>query len=200
MSDDVQDLLRRLTNLACVATVVEVDADNARLKVDFLNNHSAWLPWTVGRAGGVRQWSAPQVGENLLLICPQGEIEQGILLPSLYKDEFPAPSSDPHEHLSIYEDGAVIAYNDETHQLIATLPEGGTTELVSDGGITLTGDVTINGNTTVNGATHSTGNVSTDASVSAAADVSDAGGSLQGNRDVFNSHTHGSGPPPNEQQ
>ena len=188
MSDEQANTLRRLDNMIRLATVTEVDPATARIRVSFQNNTSAWLPWVAGRAGGVRRWSMPSVDEQVVLICPQGETEQGVLLPSLYKEAFPAPSADPADHLTLYEDGALVAYNDITHTLRAVLPEGGTTTLVSDGGVAITGDITITGNVTLSG------------NLSASGDVADGTGTLQANRDVFNSHTHGSGPPPNEKQ
>lgn len=200
MNDDIiLDLQRRLMSMIHRVTVDAVDTNLAKIRVRFMNNTTHWIPWSVGRASGVRQWSAPQVGEDLLLLCPQGDTEQAVCLPSFYSVDFPAPSADPHEHLTTYEDGAVIGYNDETHHLYATLPEAATTDLVSKGGITLTGNLTVNGNTTHNGTTHSTGNITCDA------DVSDATGTIQTNRDIFNSHNHigdsgGTTGPPNQQQ
>ncbi|WP_252180225.1 phage baseplate assembly protein V [Endozoicomonas sp. 4G] len=193
MSDDILDLQRRLMSMIQRVTVDAVDTNLAKIRVRFMNNTTHWIPWSVGRAGGVRKWSAPQVGEDLLMLCPQGDTEQAVCLPSFYNVDFPAPSTDPHEHLTTYEDGAVINYNDETHQLDATLPEGATTNLVSTGGINLTGNLTIDGNT------HSTGAITCDA------DVSDATGTIQANRDIFNSHNHpgdsgGTTGTPNQQQ
>ena len=60
------------------------------------------------RAGDVRHWSPPVVGEQVLLLCPDGQPEQAIAIPALYQDNFPAPSDDPNEHLTIYGDGARI--------------------------------------------------------------------------------------------
>lgn len=202
---ELSDHQRRLMAMIQRATVMAVDPQTARLKVRFLNNTSAWLPWVSDRAGGVRQWSAPQVGEDVLLLCPQGDSEQAVCLPSLYSVDFPPPHTDPNEHLTVYEDGAVISYQDVTHRLYAVLPDGATTELVSTGGITMTGDLTVHGNvthngdTTHNGLTHSTGHITCDA------DVSDVKGSLQGNRDTYNGHTHrgdsgGTTGPPNQPQ
>ncbi|MDA5192793.1 phage baseplate assembly protein V [Govanella unica] len=130
------------------------------------------LPWLALRAGGTRWWSPPTIGEQCLLFCPEGDTEAGIVLPGLYSDMFPAPSANPDLHLTVYPDGAQIAYDSATHALTATLPAGGTARVTADGGFTIEGDVTI------------TGNVSVSGTVTADADVVGGGVSLK-------SHRHG---------
>lgn len=48
-----------------------------------------------------------------------------------------------------YADGAVIEYDKAAHALKAQLPRGATTDIVSDGGLSIVGDVTIHGALTV---------------------------------------------------
>ena len=187
MNYEPSSIADRLAHLIRLATVREVDVAAARIRVELMDEITSWIPWTVKRAGTVRQWSIPSVGEQLVLLCPEGNIEQAIAIPALYQDNFSAPSDDPNQHLTIYGDGARIGYNDKTHHLYAQLPEEGSTELISRGGITITGDITLNGN------------------LQATGDIADGKSTLQANRDVFNSHTHtgdsgGTTGTPNQQQ
>ena len=50
------------------------------------------LPWVAWRAGGLRVWAPPSVGEQCLVLSPEGDLGNGIVLPGLYCDAFPAPS------------------------------------------------------------------------------------------------------------
>jgi phage baseplate assembly protein V len=129
------------------------------------------LPWFAVRAGNVRKWSAPSVGEGCLLICAEGDTANGIVLPGLYSDQFPAPGTGPDLDVTEYADGALIQYDQKAHALCATLPSGGTAKIIADGGIKLIGDVEI------------TGNLNVSKKVTASNDVIGGGISLK-------SHTH----------
>lgn len=112
------------------------------------------LPWIAGRAGNTRTWSPPAVGEQCLLICPEGETENGVVLAGLNCDAFPAPDDTPDRDVTLYADGARITYDAGAHALTATLPAGGTAAITAPGGMTIkadsgikiTGDVEITGN------------------------------------------------------
>ncbi|MGB8603373.1 MAG: phage baseplate assembly protein V [Rhizomicrobium sp.] len=103
------------------------------------------LPWITVRAGRTRTWSAPSVGEQCLLICAEGETENGVVLPGLYSDAFDAPEDSPDQDVTLYADGARIAYDAKAHALTATLPAGGTAAITAPGGIKITGPVEIDG-------------------------------------------------------
>lgn len=170
---DVQDLRRRLANVSRVGTIEEVDYTAARVKVRLEEKLlSGWLPWLTQRAGGDVTWWAPEVGEQVLLTCPMGELNQAYVTGSVYQTSVPAPDALETKRVTKYADGAVISYDRTEHVLSAVLPAGATAELTADGGITLTGDVSITGNLTATG------------------DVADSGGPLSRLRTKYNTHTH----------
>lgn len=127
--------------------------------------------WLSVRAGKTRTWSPPSVGEECLLLCPDGQIGNGVALLGLNNDMTPAPGSTLAE-LVEYEDGAVISYDPEAHALSAVLPAGATALIEAPGGLTLRGPVSIEGDVTVTGA------------ITASVDVTADGKSLK-------SHKHG---------
>lgn len=106
------------------------------------------LHWIAFRAGSARLWSPPTVGEQCLVLSPEGDLENGIVLTGVYCDAFPAPSNDADAVHLEFEDGAVIAYNKATHALAVTLPAGGSATIDAPAGITINGDVTVNGTVT----------------------------------------------------
>jgi len=143
---------RRLTGLAEVGTVAEVDLDQARARVQCGDKLSAWLPWLAARAGGARSWHPPTVGEQVLVSCPGGSLAAGIIVGALYRSAHPAPDNEADAHITRdYPDGARVEYRPGASAMAVTLPAAGTLTVHAAGGVTVTGDTTINGDVTVNG-------------------------------------------------
>ncbi|MDK4806075.1 MAG: phage baseplate assembly protein V [Novosphingobium aromaticivorans] len=105
------------------------------------------IRWLAMRAGKTRHWSPPSTGEEVVLLCPDGQIGSGVALLGLNNDTAPPPGTTLAE-LVAYEDGARIGYDPVTHALTALLPEGATATLEAPGGLTIRGDVLIEGTLT----------------------------------------------------
>ena len=131
-----------------LGTIASVDHANATCTVESGDIVTGELPWVAQRAGGSRCWSPPTVGEQCLLLAPEGDIENGLVILGLYSDACPPPSSDPNVTLMEFPDGAVLSYDHAAHSLSAILPEGGTAMIDAPGGVTINGDVTVNGTVT----------------------------------------------------
>jgi phage baseplate assembly protein V len=121
----IAELERRLANVVRVGVVASVDLAAARVTVTIGGLTTAKLPWLVGRARGVRTWSPPQVGEQVLVVAPAGELSQGFVLPSLYQSTYPAPSASADETKIVFEDGTVITQNKATKALLVEAPASG---------------------------------------------------------------------------
>ncbi|WP_176039515.1 phage baseplate assembly protein V [Burkholderia stabilis] len=85
-----------------------------------------WLSWKATRAGSVRTWSAPSIGEPVVIDCPGGDPSQGVVSGAEYADDYPAPSTSPSEHMIVFADGGRIVYDDASHALTVALPSGAT--------------------------------------------------------------------------
>lgn len=135
MSAEIGELQRRLANIFRVGKITEVNRSTGRVKVSFQGVTSAWLPWMTSRAGAVKDWNPPSVGEQVCVCSPSGELEAGFVMSgSINYTDNPAPDSR------------------ENVQKI-TLPAGGSYE-ISVGGMTLTlagGKLTLNGTIEVTG-------------------------------------------------
>lgn len=112
---------RRAANILMVGTIASVNADAARARVNFGELGSPEIPVGQMRAGALSFWWMPQVGEQVLVGCPGGDIAQGVILCSIFAGN--APSSNGGEPM--------IQLN------------GGTLQI--NGSIELTGDVTAQG-------------------------------------------------------
>ena len=128
---DIAALSRLIENLIRLGTVAEVDHGSlpdkrpARVRVQSGDLLTGWLPWTALRAGTTRDWDPPNVGEQVLVLSPSGQTAQGIAITGLFSALIPANDDRAGLHRRTYPDGAVVEYDREAHQLLATLPTGG---------------------------------------------------------------------------
>ena len=152
------------------ARIVRVDAATARVTVEIDEGViSPPLRWLAPRMGDTKAWCPPSVGEQVLLLCPAGEIGAGIVLGGVVSNANPAPVASALPLLT-FKDGAALSYDPDSHELAFTLPAGASTRLVSDGGIVLTGPVAI------------TGALEVSEDIAAQGDVTAGDVSLQGHR------------------
>lgn len=182
--DPTSELQRQLGSVIRLGAVAELDLDAARCRVNTGEILSDFVPWFVPRAGECIEWSAPSIGEQVLLLSPGGDTHGAIALRGVYSDAFPAPSNAATKHLIRFLDGAVIEYDHEAHALSATLPAGGAATITADGGITLNGPLTVNGESTFNG--HAQVNDDLDVSGTATAESDVIGGGIS-----LKNHKHG---------
>lgn len=135
MNAELGDLQRRLANIFRVGKVAEVNLGTGRVRVSFQGATSNWLPWMTSRAGAVKDWNPPAVGEQVVVCSPSGELEAGFVMAgSINYDGNPAPDS-------------------RANVQKITLPAGGSYE-ITVGGMTMTiagGKITLNGDIEVTG-------------------------------------------------
>lgn len=187
--NDLATLARLIENLIRFGTISETQMKPPRVRVKTGGLVTGWLPWLTLRAGADVDWDPPTENEQVLLLSPSGQLANAVVIAGIYSDSIPANGDRAGLHRRTYRDGAVIEYDSVAHQLSAQLPEGGTTELISNGGIHLVGpvthegDYTQQGNFTHTGSYSQTGNQNVTGSVTASSDVVAAGISLV-------NHTH----------
>lgn len=144
--NSLAELSRLLENLIRFGLIAEVQHVPPRVKVETGGILTTWLPWLAWRAGADREWDPPTVGEQVLLFSPSGQLANGVAVTGVFSDVIPANGDRAGLHRRTYADGAVVEYDSVAHHLRAVLPSGGTTELVSTGGIHIVGDITHEGN------------------------------------------------------
>lgn len=194
MNFTVAELSRRLSNLIRAGTIASVDAANGRARVTIGPLLTAPLPWLTQRAGDDRTWWAPSVGEQVLVLSPDGELAAGFILPAVYTQAAPAPSTNPAIHRVTYRDGGVVEYDTAAHRLTVSgvaqvVINGSASVTVTAPAVTVNGNFFVNGNTTLNGAFAqgigtNGGNAVMAGPVQVASDVIASGVSLT-------THTHG---------
>jgi phage baseplate assembly protein V len=118
------DVARNIGSLLRFGKVHSVDHAQRLCRVALPNDLiTDDLPWITFRAGGNVFWAAPSVDEAVLLLCPSGELNNGVVLPALQNNPngtYPFNFSDleykfgdlgdPREGLWrwIFSDGAIL--------------------------------------------------------------------------------------------
>ena len=120
-----EELDRRLANVVRVGTIKELDEANARAKVDLGDLTTDWLPWATGRSGGNRSWDAHEVGEQVLLFAPSGELAAAVVMGSIPQDAYPAPASSKDRTRYQWADGAFQDYDRAGHHYVLDIPTDG---------------------------------------------------------------------------
>ena len=117
---------RRISSMIRAGMVHEVRTGDARARVVIGENLTYWLPWLSPRAGADSIWHAPEVGEQVLVISPGGDLAQGFILAGIFSSSMPAPSANANLHLQKHADGATVSYDRAAHKRTVALPSSGT--------------------------------------------------------------------------
>lgn len=96
----ISELYRRINNMIRVGTIADVDYQAARACVKIGNITTGPLPWLTP---STKAWIPLQNGEQVLVLAPNGDMGFGIILPALYQNAKPAPSSDK-DKIAIFAD------------------------------------------------------------------------------------------------
>lgn len=152
MTAPVEDIPLDPSTLIRMGVIASVDLAAARCTVRCGDPEGGeivtpLIRWLMPRCGDTRIWSPPTVGEQALLLCPDGEIAAGIAITGIIRDTFPPMGATLEERID-FTDGAQLRYDPEAHHLEALLPDGATATITAPGGITINGDITLNGKLT----------------------------------------------------
>jgi len=128
-----------------VVESVDLAAGTARVRLGELVTGD--IPWLSPRAGKTRVASPPSVGEQVLVISPEGRTASAIIVGSLSSDANPHPTADSSTTIE-FEDGARIGYDPVGHRLSIRLPAGAKLTIGAPGGTAWQGDIDVTGTIT----------------------------------------------------
>lgn len=145
MSDDI---LRQLANLIRFGTIQTVASKRVQVQVGGLLTRP--IPWVSPRAGKTKSWSPPDIGEQVMVLSPNGDLGASVAIGGIFCDAYDIPAeANANTVVMAFGDGAVLLYDQAAHLLKATLPADGRVAMTASGGFTLTGNVTIDGELSV---------------------------------------------------
>lgn len=157
--NSLAELARLIENTVRFGTIAEVQYTPPRVRVRTGELLTTWLPWLAWRAGESLEWDPPTIHEQVILLSPSGQLANGVVITGVFSDLIPANGDRAGLKRRTYADGAVVEYDSVAHHLRAVLPAGGTSEVISDGGIRIVGDIVHEGNYTQTGNQKVTGKV-----------------------------------------
>jgi len=132
--EDEEDIPGKIGDVIRLGRVVSVDMASALAVVRCGEIESPPCPWTE-LAGAFRTWCPPTEGEQVLLVCPEGDIAGGVILRGLLSTSFPAPASDDAHRLH-GPDGLILKLT------------GDGIEITAPGHVRIDGDLTVTGTVT----------------------------------------------------
>ena len=92
MSRQLAEADRQIGNLLNLGVVESVDGATGRVRVRIGEVVTPPIPAGQMRAGGVSLWWMPEVGEQVMIGAPSGDLAQAVILSSVFAGN--APSSD----------------------------------------------------------------------------------------------------------
>ena len=158
---------RLIGNLVLLGVVAALDEAQARVRVDADGLLTAWIPWAETGAGpGVRTWSMPEIGEQVVLVCPYGDPAQAVVIGRVYRDAYPAPANARTLHRTVYADGSTVEYDRQSHRLTVQVGVGEVVVICKTATVQASERVTLDTPTT-----HTTGDLSVSGKIEAGADI-----------------------------
>lgn len=141
MSDDI---LRQLANLIRFGTVQAVAGKRVQVKIGGLLTRP--IAWVSARAGKTKSWSPPDIGEQVVVLSPNGDLGAGVAIGGIFCDAYDIPiEANANTVVMAFGDGTVLLYDQAAHVLKGTLPNGGRVDITAPGGFAFTGNVAIDG-------------------------------------------------------
>jgi phage baseplate assembly protein V len=127
---NLNELYRLICNLIRIGTVTDVDlaAEPPVARVSTGENTTDWIRWAAMRAGTAVTWWAPTPGEQVLLFAPCGDLENAVIMGSLYSDSAKPPDSGETSSVTKHPDGAQVSYDPATGALVAIGVKSATVE------------------------------------------------------------------------
>ncbi|WP_039057036.1 phage baseplate assembly protein V [Enterobacter sp. Bisph1] len=193
----LSELARLLRNMIRTGIIVDVDLNTGRCRVQSGGLITQWLQWLTQRAGQSRNWWAPSVGEQVLLLAVGGELDTAFVLPGIFSDDHPAPSASADGVHIAFPDGAVIEYEPKTSALMVSGIKTATvsasqslTATVPEVLVKATTRITLDTPEVV--CTHKliTGTLEVQQGGTMSGNISHGGGSLSSNGKVLHTHQH----------
>jgi phage baseplate assembly protein V len=89
----LSEMNRRLLQIVRIGVIQEIDYAKVKARVKVGNNVTGWRPWVAL----AKAWIPPTVGDQVVVLSPNGDFEQGILLSALYHSKSKPPSNKENE-------------------------------------------------------------------------------------------------------
>ena len=117
MQYEFTELERRFSNLIRIGVIEAIDFQKARVRVRCGDLLTDWISWLTRKAGKNADWFAPEIGEQVLVLSPDGELTEAVALPALYSDHYPQPEQLAEVQTVRFANGASVTHDQRSHTL-----------------------------------------------------------------------------------
>lgn len=175
-------LVRLISQMIQIGTIVEVQAKPLRYKVQFTADLTTdWISSNVQHAGEVKDFAPHQTGE-LVLVVKEFNTQGGVIVASLNQKNRDQPKDNLNLFFREFPDGTWLQYDMEKHVMSGYVNgyinlEAKTEFMLKSPKIKMIGDIEHDGNQKTSG------------------DISDGVRSMAKDRDIYNKHDHPHGDP-----
>jgi phage baseplate assembly protein V len=126
------ELDRRVGNMMRWGTIASVDPANGVATVDIGDLVTGAIPWLTPHAGQDREWSTPDVGEQVIVLS-NGDPSQGVIIGSSFSNANSANGSDGDTRRTTFRDGTVVEFNRATSVMNVNVNDAGSLNLIVGG-------------------------------------------------------------------
>ena len=140
---NLNDLARRLANIIRLGQIFEIDYEVAKARIKIGDLETDWLPWMTANSGTNKDWNPPEIDEQVIVLSPCGELNQGVILPSLYRGNAPENSGDIKS--ITFADGSKISFDKTTGNLDLDIKGSATIKVAGNAQIEAA-NITLKGN------------------------------------------------------
>ena len=140
MSYEVAELQRKLAGMIQITTITSVDHAAKKLRVRLGAGESAELPWPAIAGRNFVVWRPLRVGQQLILLSPNGDPAQGVVIGELYSQTIDPPSTDEAVDLILFNNGNKLEHNIGTGEI----------HITAKGNVIVNGDVIADGISLIN--------------------------------------------------
>ena len=134
--------MRHLSQIILEGVIDSVDLDAGKASVRIGEIVSPALDWLMP-VGDTTIWMPPTKGATCVVLCPEADLERGLILNGLASGAFAALFKGTTNAIR-FADGALLSYDPEASDLSFALP--GSLNITAPSGIKINGDIELTGN------------------------------------------------------
>ena len=144
----LNDLGRRLANIIRLGQIFAINYEIAKARVKIGQLETDWLPWITSNSGNNKSWNPPEIDEQVIVLSPCGELNQAVILPSLYRGL--APETSGNIQSVTFADGSKVSFDKTSGNLNLDIKGNATIKVTGNAqieaaNITLKGNVDLGG-------------------------------------------------------
>lgn len=180
-------LATKLGSIIRLGEVSSVNAEKGTACVVFDDDDgvvSAELPVLHRNTFSNKDYSMPDVGEDVLCLFLPNGLEDGFILGSIYAGEVTPPENTIDKRTVVFSDDTRVSYDRAEHVLTVSIGDttieanGDSVRIDAASDVTIKGSITLDGDVKVTGKVDADGDVSTSGKLTASGDIATTGGDV----------------------